>query len=239
MIITREQTAVRFNIFSMTLSAADIQARTGLTPDESWKIGDARGAFGAVEKQHGFVLKSKVRASESLNDHIREMLKRLAPCAQKIGALAADAKIELSCQIHRKLAPALKFERDDLRWLGVMGARLDIDVYILAEPQKSGRRAGKAGRAGGQGGQGDGPDRRRRRARRPRASDARLPAYFGTLTPSISGCIGKARRMRSISFLTSRTAARSRVALLSAPMTCHCAHQALVRARTAWRAFTQ
>ena len=134
--ITREQTAVRFGIYSATLSAAEIQARTGLAPDESWKIGDARGAFGAQEKTHGFVLESKVRMQDSLDEHLKAMLKRVAPHAQKIGALANEAKIEMSCMVHRKIAPALKFERDDLRWLGVMGARLDIDIYILAEHSK-------------------------------------------------------------------------------------------------------
>lgn len=148
MIITREQTAIRFNIFSATLTAKDIEARTGLAPDESWKIGDARGAFGAVEKMNGFVLQSKARINESLDDHIKAMLKRLAPHAQKIGALANEAKIELSCQIHRKVGPALKFDRDDLRWLGVMGARLDIDVYILSEPQKSAGSFGQSGQSG-------------------------------------------------------------------------------------------
>ena len=148
--ISREQTAVRFNIFSATLTAQEIQARTGLVPDEFWKIGDARGAFGAVEKMHGFVLQSKVRIQESLDLHIQTMLKRIAPHAQKIGALANVAKIELSCQIHRKLAPALKFERDDLRWLGVMGARLDIDVYILADNQKpaASSKPGQSGQPG-------------------------------------------------------------------------------------------
>ena len=135
-LITREQTVVTFNIFSDKLTAKDIEARTGLVPDDFWKIGDVRGAFGAKEKQHGFILNSKARITESLDDHLREMIKRLAPYAQKIGALAADCKIEMSCQIHRKQGPRLKFERDDLRWLGVMGARLDVDVHILAEPAK-------------------------------------------------------------------------------------------------------
>jgi len=134
--MTREQTSVRFKITSTTLTAQEIQTRTGLTADEAWKIGDARGAFGAVEKMNGFVLQSKSRINESLDEHIKAMLKRIAPHAQKIGALANEAKIELSCQIHRKIGPALKFERDDLRWLGVMGARLDIDIYIMSEPQK-------------------------------------------------------------------------------------------------------
>ena len=129
----REQTSVRFKITSATLSAADIQARTGLVPDEAWKIGDARGQFGNVEKKHGFVLDSKTPISEPLDDHVKGMIKRLAPYAQKIGALAGESLIEFSCIVHRKVAPALRFERDDLRWLGVMGARLDVDIFILNE----------------------------------------------------------------------------------------------------------
>lgn len=159
MIVNREQTVVRFNIFSSTLTAKDVEARTGLAPDESWKIGDARGAFGAVEKQHGFVLESKCRPTESLNDHLQTMLKRLAPYAQKIGALTNECKIEMSCQIHRKLAPALKFERDDIRWLGVMGARLDVDVHIIADqhqpkPASPGGAGGTTGSGGATGSSG-------------------------------------------------------------------------------------
>ena len=149
--ITREQTVVTFNIFSMTLTAKDIEARIGIAPDDFYKIGDVRGAFGAKEKEHGFILNSKARITDSLDDHLKGMIKRLAPAAQKIGALANECKIEMSCQIHRKQGPRLKFERDDLRWLGVMGARLDVDVHILAEPTKpagmgpSGSTTGAAG----------------------------------------------------------------------------------------------
>jgi hypothetical protein len=129
----REQTSVRFKITSATLTAAVIQERTGLVPDETWKVGDARGHFGNVEKKHGFVMDSKTPITESLDDHVKGMLKRLAPCAQKIGALAGESDIEFGCIVHRKVAPALRFERDDLRWLGVMGARLDVDIMILNE----------------------------------------------------------------------------------------------------------
>lgn len=129
----REQTSVRFKITSATLTAAQIQERTGLVPDETWKIGDARGQFGNVEKKHGFVLDSKTPISEPLDDHVKGMLKRLSPCAQKVGALAGECLIEFACIVHRKVAPAVRFDRDDLRWLGVMGARLDVDIFILNE----------------------------------------------------------------------------------------------------------
>jgi len=130
----REQTSVTFRIQSASLPAADVAARTGLTADETWKAGDPRGRFGNIEKRHGFVMESKALFSASLDDHIKAMLKRLAPSAQKIGALVNECSIEFVCTVHRKQAPMLRFERDDLRWLGVMGARLDVDIFILNDP---------------------------------------------------------------------------------------------------------
>jgi len=130
----KESTTVRFLITSATLSAVEVQNRLGLAPDESWKAGDKRGPFAAVEKFHGFVLESKAPMNASFDEHVKIMLKRVAPYAQKIGALSGEAVIELLCKVHRKTGPMLRFERDDLRWLGVMGARLDVDVFILVEP---------------------------------------------------------------------------------------------------------
>ena len=129
----REQTSVRFKIASTTLGVSDIQTRTGLTPDETWKIGAPRGRFSNIEKANGFVLESKLTMQNSLDDHVKAMLKRLIPHAQQIGALAGEAVIEFSCIVHRKTGPAVKLERDELRWLGVMAARLEIDVFIIGE----------------------------------------------------------------------------------------------------------
>jgi hypothetical protein len=147
----REQTSVRFKISSLTLSAKDIAARTGLTPDESWKIGDARGAFGNVEKRHGFVLESKAMMQATLDDHIKAMLKRLAPHAQNIGAIAAETTIEFVCIVHRNVAPMLHFERDDIRWLGVMGAKLDVDIFIIDEAKTKAKYSSPAAPATGGG----------------------------------------------------------------------------------------
>jgi hypothetical protein len=129
----REKTTVHFKIHSAKLTAQEIAARIGIEPDESWKAGDQRGPFGTREKLHGFVLESKLPPHGTLDEHVKAMLKRVAPSAQKIGALVADATIEFVCTIHRNIGPALRFERDDVRWLGVMGARLDVDVFILRD----------------------------------------------------------------------------------------------------------
>ena len=35
----------------------------------------------------------------------------------------------------------LHFERDDIRWLGVMGAKLDVDIFILDEAKTKAKQA--------------------------------------------------------------------------------------------------
>jgi hypothetical protein len=144
----REQTTVRFRITSPTLSADQIKAQIGLDPDETWKLGDKRGPFAVVEKVHGFVLESKAFPMASLDEHVKAMIKRLAPSAQKIGAIAPQCSIEFICALHSKKFPALRFARDDVRWIGVMGARLDVDLFVLEAPPPP-KPAGGAAAPGG------------------------------------------------------------------------------------------
>ena len=128
---------VAVRISSSTVTAEDLAARLGIKPDQSWKAGAMRGAFRVVEKQHGFVLESNLQPYSGLEDHVQEMLKRLSPCAQKLGALANEVTVEFSCTVARKTAPQIKFSRDELRWLAVMGARLIVDTTIIKdEPNK-------------------------------------------------------------------------------------------------------
>lgn len=137
----RETTHVTFTIESPKLTAAELEQRLGLKPDVSWTAGAVRGAFGARAKNHGFVLESTLSPNEGLERHLGEMLKRLAPYAQKIGALGPELDIELLATLHRKAAPAVDVKRDDLRWLGVMGARLRLDTQLLAEKAAPGAAA--------------------------------------------------------------------------------------------------
>lgn len=128
---------VAVKISSSTVTAEDLAARLGVKPDQSWKAGAMRGAFRVVEKQHGFVLDSKLQPYSGLEDHVQDMIKRLSPCAQKLGALAAEVTVEFNCTVARKTAPQIKFGRDELRWLAVMGARLVVDTTIIKDDPKS------------------------------------------------------------------------------------------------------
>ena len=129
----RESTVVHLRITSATLTATEVEAKLGIKPDEAWKTGDRTGTFGAILKDHGYVLDSTAMMTTRPADHFRSLLKRIAPVAQKIGELSAQAKVEVVVSIISKNIPPVSFERDDLRWLAAMGAQLDIEISLLVE----------------------------------------------------------------------------------------------------------
>lgn len=140
--IARESVSVLLKITSATLTPQDIEARLGVKPDEAWKIGDRTGVFGAVEKVNGYMLVSALLPTAALEEHVQSMLRRVAPVAAKIGEFASSATIKMICTVQRKSIPPLGFSRDDLRRLSAMGAQLDIEVSVIADPARAAPRAG-------------------------------------------------------------------------------------------------
>jgi len=138
----REQTEFRMKITSATLTPQEIEARIGLKPYESWKTGDRLGTFGAPARENGFVVESGVPTFAQFADCLGALLQKLAPSAQKIGALVPHAKIDVICTVRRKTAPALVFERDALRWLAVMGATLYVDTSVFSDEPRARAKGG-------------------------------------------------------------------------------------------------
>ncbi len=141
----RESTLVRLRITSATLTAAAIETKLGLKPDEAWKIGDRTGTFGAILKDHGYALDASAPYTLKLDDHMRVMIKRITPVAQKIGEISEQAKVEIICTMFRKATPPINFGRDDLRWLAAIGASLDVSVALIVERAKPAPEAKKPG----------------------------------------------------------------------------------------------
>lgn len=127
----KESTDVRLVITSAALTAAELEARLALKPDEAWKAGDRRGSFGNVEKLHGFIVESGAPLG-GFADQLRALIKRLAPCAVKLGELAPQVRAQVQCRLVRKTVPVLDFERDELRWLASMGCGLEVDITLDA-----------------------------------------------------------------------------------------------------------
>lgn len=129
----RESTDVRLVIESPTVTAADLQARLNLKPDDSWLLGEERGTFKRKEKYHGFVVESG-RPLMGFEDQLKELIKRLAQCAVTLGQLAPHLKAQVQCRLIRKQIPQIDIPRDELRWLAAMGAGLEIDIQVEAPP---------------------------------------------------------------------------------------------------------
>jgi hypothetical protein len=127
----RETTEVRLVITSATVTAAELEARLGLKPDDAWKIGDERGTFKNVEKTHGFVVESGFPL-QGFPEQLQALIKRLAACAVALGQLTPQLKAQVQCRLVRKQVPLVDIPRDELRWLAAMGASLEIDISVEA-----------------------------------------------------------------------------------------------------------
>lgn len=134
--IVRENVSVQLKITSATLTPTEIEKRLGIKPDESWKTGDRTGVFGAIEKANCYTLISTPIPTASLEDHVQSILRRVAPVATKIGEFASQATIKLVCAVQRKSIPPIILGRDDIRWLGVMGAQLDVEVTVVPDKER-------------------------------------------------------------------------------------------------------
>jgi hypothetical protein len=145
----REQATVNVKVMSATITAEDLLKRLNLKADRQWLAGSPRGAFGAIEKNHGFELESKLGPTSSLEMHVAAMVDRLKACAQALGALAKEVTVEFNCAITRRRAPMLHFDRDTVRWIAVMGAKLEIDTQVLVDAPPPPKAGGAGGAAGG------------------------------------------------------------------------------------------
>lgn len=135
----RESTEVRLVVESATVTAADLQARLNLKPDDSWKAGEERGTFKTKEKFHGFVVESGFPL-QGFDEQLKALIKRLAPSAVALGQLSPHVRAQVQARLMRKQVPLIDIQRDDLRWLAAMGAALEIDINVeAAHPAPAGK----------------------------------------------------------------------------------------------------
>ena len=124
---------VRLIFTSTHLLPSQISAAIGIEGDEIWSIGDKRSKTKLLEIENGLLAKSKLDKSLDLATQIESMMKHFSELEDKFSNFSAmpDCEIQLSCVVYSNGAPSLNFERHITRWIGTIGASLDIDVYIV------------------------------------------------------------------------------------------------------------
>ena len=124
---------VRLNINSETVDHEQLSSAIGMDFDTVWKAGDLRARSIILEKTNGGRIESGLPKTEPLEAHIVSLLQRVAPIADNIKSLANDNTVEFSCVIYSDEVPPLCFDRTSIDAIGMLGASLDIDLYVLGE----------------------------------------------------------------------------------------------------------
>ena len=128
----RKRTIVRLHIFGEATPEL-LDAQLGIRCDSSWRKGDRRGRTLIIEKENGWSLDSGLPESESLENHCRALLERLSGHYAEIRKVSESDSVELSCVLYSDSPPALNFERSVMEAVSLLGASLDIDLYIIPE----------------------------------------------------------------------------------------------------------
>ncbi len=129
-----EECFVQLKILSNLLLPKEIDSYVGVISDQSWKAGDYRKNTRITEKSNGWVLNSGLGKQERLISHINKLLERIYPYREKLKFLSQNNTIEFSCVVYSEEVPPLYFEKDIIEQLSMIGATLDIDLYVLGEP---------------------------------------------------------------------------------------------------------
>jgi len=126
-----DEIIVRLKIISNRQTPEQITDTVGLACDKFWRIGDKRGKTIIVEKNNGWVLNSSLPKSASLEAHIESLLERLSPFATKIHMFAEHDVVEFSCVIYAANPPALNFSKEVVQNISLLGASLDVDLFLI------------------------------------------------------------------------------------------------------------
>lgn len=125
--------AARLILLSESLTSDDLSARSGLRPDATWKRGAPRGSAGALQKFHGWELKSGIPANADPAAHVRGLLDRLRPGWEQLKALirdepTIDARLWVSQHIEN-WNPEFYFEPTVVQDIADLGVAVSVDVY--------------------------------------------------------------------------------------------------------------
>ena len=121
---------VRLKLMSSELTSRELDIYVGLQCDYSWGKGDLRKNTIIKEKNNGWVIESNLDHSDDINDHLNNILERVAGLANKISSLSQRVKILVSCAIYADDVPSLYFDKDTVKKIAALGADFDIDLYL-------------------------------------------------------------------------------------------------------------
>lgn len=127
------ETSARILIADFDFDPSRITRDLGIKPSKTWQRGQSTVPGALIKhRENGWAFDSKLPKSATIERHAENILAALAPAWEKITSLSKIYYVELSCAVYSFGGdrPELGFEKQIIKQLAEIGARIDIDLYI-------------------------------------------------------------------------------------------------------------
>ncbi len=86
-----------------------------------------------IRYKSGWLLRSRLPGKAPLEDHVKDLLERVSPIAEKIGSIAQrpNVEVQFGCVIYTSTRQEFYFTREQVAAICAMGAYIDVDLYFL------------------------------------------------------------------------------------------------------------
>lgn len=138
----------RLVVLSDELSPEEMTKRLGMAPDTSWRRGESNRG-GRPHEHHGWEMHSRLAEDKAPEEHLIDLLERLAPIAESVASLATDPAVFRArlwlVRVGQNWNPGLSLSVEAIRRVDVLGIGLEIDIYVSDTAQHALREGGGPG----------------------------------------------------------------------------------------------
>lgn len=125
---------LRLIVSDFSCEPEEITKTLGLTPDQTWKKGDPVHEKAVNQhKENGWLVVSPFGTmNQQLGDKLALMVEFLSPRLKLFTRLPPEAQIGISCVVYGYNGiPEISFSEEVVKFVGSLGAYIDVDVYDL------------------------------------------------------------------------------------------------------------
>lgn len=125
---------ISFHIRGFEDSPTVITNILGIKPTSVHARGERRGSKGGIYRENVWALDADSSQIEDVESGVRQLVKRLEIAKDKFVRLPQGSVLDLCCGISildGPSGPPLTIDRHSTKFLGEIGASIDIDIYCL------------------------------------------------------------------------------------------------------------
>lgn len=131
---------VKFGVYDFDCTPEELTSKIGLEPSETFIKGDKR-EIGPLGKQvyanvleHSWIINSKLKPTDDLQDHIEILLQILEAQTNNIREIAKNYYAEVSIAIYSyNLNVGMHIDHESLSKLAALHLEVDLDIYNMGE----------------------------------------------------------------------------------------------------------